>query len=127
MLVSYCALCGKKKSPFCKIENSKILTINLKILKSLTIFLTGNKFMPGLHLKQPRFRETGILKHLYRNELGKTWFTRDAVASNIKYLARRTISDKILKDRGYEIAKTLNKNLKYLLCVADVFTKYAID
>ena len=126
MLVSYCALCGKKKSPFCKMKNYKILTINLKFLKSLTIFLTGNKFMPGLHLKQPRFRETEQ-KRLYRNELGKTWFTRDAVASNIKYLARRTISDKILKDRGYEIAKTLNKNLKYLLCVADVFSKYAID
>ena len=88
--------------------------------------MTGNKFMPGLHLKQPRFRETEQ-KRLYRNELGKTWFTRDAVASDIKYLARRTISDKILKDRGYEIAKTLNKNLKYLLCVADVFSKYAID
>ena len=88
--------------------------------------MTGNKFMPGLHLKQPRFRETEQ-KRLYRNESGKTWFARDAVASNIKYLARRTISDKILKDRGYEIAKTLNKNLKYLLCVADVFSKYAID
>ena len=52
--------------------------------------MTSNKFMLELHLKQPRFtysacgkfarhrervqkfRETGILKHLYRNELDKT-------------------------------------------------------
>ena len=49
--------------------------------------LTGDKFMPELHLKQPgftysacgaftkhrkriqKFRETGNFKHLYRNEL----------------------------------------------------------
>ena len=52
-------------------------------------FLTGDKFMPELHLKQPeftysacgpftkhceriqQFREMGNLKHLYRNELDK--------------------------------------------------------
>ena len=51
--------------------------------------LTRDKFMPGLHLKQPgftystcgpfskhreriqKFRERGNLKHLYRNELDK--------------------------------------------------------
>ena len=51
--------------------------------------MTGNKFMPELHLKEPRFtfsayglytnhceriqksRETGSLKHLYSNELEK--------------------------------------------------------
>ena len=55
--------------------------------------MTGDKFMPELHLKQPgftymacvsftkhheriqKFRETGNLKHLYRNELDKTCFT----------------------------------------------------
>ena len=52
-------------------------------------FLTEDKFMPELHLKQPgftysacirftkcgqriqKFRETGNLKHLYQNELNK--------------------------------------------------------
>ena len=51
------------------------------------LLLTGDKFIPELHLKQPgftysvcgpftkyreriqNFRETGSLKHLYRNEL----------------------------------------------------------
>ena len=56
------------------------------------ILLTGDKFMPELHLKEPGFsygacgaftkyrersqncRETGNLKHLYRNELDKAFF-----------------------------------------------------
>ena len=89
--------------------------------------LTGDKFMPELHLKQPgftysacgpftkhreriqKFRETGNLKHLYRNELDKACFAHDAAYSDSKDLAKRTISDKILKDRDYEIAR----NCKY--------------
>ena len=74
--------------------------------------LTGDKFMPELHLKQPgfiytkpreriqKFRETGNLKHLYRNELDKACFAHDAAYSDSKDLAKRTISDKILKDRA---------------------------
>ena len=84
--------------------------------------LTGDKFMPELHLKQPgftystcgtftkhreriqKFRETGNLNHLYRNELDKACFVHDAAYSDSKE-AKRTISDKILKDRAYEIAR----------------------
>ena len=79
--------------------------------------------MQELHLKQPRFpysasepstkhsgrnqkfRETGNLKHLCRNELNKACFAHDAAYSDSKDLARRTVSDKNLKDRPYEIAK----------------------
>ena len=75
--------------------------------------LTGDKFMPELHLKQPKFtysasgpftehfdriqkfRETGNLKHLYRNELDKACFGHDAAYSESKDLAKRTISDNI--------------------------------
>ena len=88
--------------------------------------LTGDKFMPELHLKQPgltysvcgpftkhreiiqKCRETGNLKHLYRNELDKACFAHDAAYSDTKELAKRTISDKILKDRAYEIARNRN-------------------
>ena len=77
--------------------------------------------MPELHFKQPefaysacgpftkyrkrihKFRETGNLKHLYRNELDKAWLAHNAAYSDSKYLAKRTISDKILKDRAYEV------------------------
>ena len=91
-----------------------------KIINKL--LLTGDKFMPELHLKQPgfahsacgpfnkhrerihKFRETGNLKHLYRNELDKVCFAHDAAYSDSTDLGKRTISDKILKDRAYEIA-----------------------
>ena len=79
--------------------------------------------MPKLHLRQPgftyracgpfnkhckrfqKFRETGNLKHLYRNELDRPFFAHDAAYSDSKDLAMRTISDKILKGKAYEIAK----------------------
>ena len=92
--------------------------------------LTGDKFMQELNLEVPgftssacgpfaklrernleknfnfqEFRETGHLKHLYRNELGKACFAHDAAYSDSKDLAKRTISDKILKVRTYEIAR----------------------
>ena len=88
--------------------------------------LTGDKFMPELHLKQPgftystcgpftkyreriqKFRETGNLKHLYRNELDKVCFAHDVAYSDSMDSAKRTISDTILKDRGYEIARNRN-------------------
>ena len=85
--------------------------------------LTGDKFMQKLHLKQSgftysacgpfakhreriqKFRETGRLRHLYRYELEKVCFVHDAAYSESKDLAKRTISEKILKDRAYEIAR----------------------
>ena len=83
--------------------------------------------MPELHLKQPgftysasgpftkhreriqKFRDTGNLRHLFRNELDKACFSHAVTYSNNKDLAKRTISDKILKERAYEIAR----NRKY--------------
>ena len=85
--------------------------------------LTSDKFIPESHLKQPgftysacesftkyreriqKFREAGHLKHLYRNELDKAHFAHYAVYSKSKDLTKRTISNKILKDRAYEIAR----------------------
>ena len=45
---------------------------------------------------------------MYRNELDKACFAHDAAYSDSKDLAKRTISDKILKDRAYDIAKNHN-------------------
>ena len=82
--------------------------------------------MPELHLKKPgftyracgpftkhceriqKFKETGNLKLLYRNELDKACFAQDAAYSDSKDLVNRTISDKVLKDRTYEIARNCN-------------------
>ena len=55
------------------------------------------------HERIQKFRKTGNLKHLYRNELGKACFAHDATYSDSKDLAKKTISNKILKDRAYEI------------------------
>ena len=55
-----------------------------------------------------KFRETGNLRHFYRNELDKVRFAHNAAYSG-KDLAKRTISDTILKDKAYEIAR----NCKY--------------
>ena len=85
--------------------------------------LARDKFMLELHLRQTgfnystcgpftkhreqiqKFRETGILKHLCRNKLGKVCFAHNAAYSDSKDLAKRTISDNILKDRAYKIAR----------------------
>ena len=92
--------------------------------------MTADKFTPELHLKQPgftysasrpitrhrertqKFIEKCNLKHLYRNELGKACFAHDATYSDSKDLAKKTISNKILKDRAYEIwwiSKSISK------------------
>ena len=57
------------------------------------------------HERIQKFRETGTLKHFYGNELDKACFAHDATYSDCKDLAKRTISDKILKDRACEIAR----------------------
>ena len=76
--------------------------------------LTGDKFTPDkyMHLKQPGFtyRTCGpFTKHCERiqnrNKLDKACFAHDAAYSDSKDLANRTISDKILKDGAYEIAR----------------------
>ena len=83
--------------------------------------LTADKFTPELHFKQPGFTCSASrpitrhrertqkfigkrnLKHLYRNELDKACFAHDATYSDSKDLAKKTISNKILKNRAYEI------------------------
>ena len=49
------------------------------------------------------------MKYFYRNELDQACVTHDAACSDSKDLVKRTISDKILKERVYEIAR----NRKY--------------
>ena len=94
--------------------------MNEIVNKSLLI---GDTFMPDIHLGQAgftysacgkftkhregtqKFRETGNLSEIYKNELDKTCFSHDAAFSGIKNLAERTngISDRILKDKVYQI------------------------
>ena len=85
--------------------------------------LAGDKFMPEMHLKQPgftysacgpftknkeriqKFKETGDTSYIYKNELDKACFQHDMAYGDFKDLARRTASDKILRDKAFNIAK----------------------
>ena len=85
--------------------------------------LAGDKFMPEMHLRLPQFtycacgpfskhkqriqklKETGDTNYIYKNELDKACFAHDAAYSNSKDLIKRTVADKILKNRAFNIAK----------------------
>ena len=95
-----------------------------------TFLSAGDKFMPEMHLKQPRFtysacgpftknkeriqkfKETRDTSYIYKNELDKACFQHDMAYGDFKDLKRRTFSDKILKDKAFNIVK----NPKYDGC-----------
>ena len=82
----------------------------------------GNKLMPEMHLKQPgftysacfpftknkerveNFMQTGNTDFIYKNELDKAYFQHDMAYSKSKDLAKRTQSDKVLRDKAFKIA-----------------------
>ena len=82
----------------------------------------GDKFMPEMHLKQPgftysacgpftknkerieKFMQTGNTDFIYKNELDKACFQHDMAYGKSKDLAKRTQSDKILRDKAFKIA-----------------------
>ena len=85
--------------------------------------VAGDKFVPEIHLRQPqftysacgtftkherriqKFKKTGDTNYIYMNELDKACFTHDAAYSDSKDLTKRTVADKILKNRAFDIAK----------------------
>ena len=76
-----------------------------------------------MHLKQPGFtysacrtftknkekirklKETGDTSYIYKNELDQTCFQHDMAYGEFKDLARRTVSDKVLRDKAFNIVK----------------------
>ena len=81
--------------------------------------------MPELHLKQPglihsacgpftrtkerieKFMQTGNTDFIYGDELYKACFQHDMAYGKSKDLVKRTQSDKVLKDKAFEIASEL--------------------
>ena len=79
--------------------------------------------MTEMHLKQPgftysacgpftknkeriqKFKETGDTNYIYKNELDKACFQHDMAYGDFKDLKRRTASDKVLRDKAFNIAK----------------------
>ena len=99
--------------------NGKIIKMNNLINKFL---LAGDKFMPEMHLRQPqfvystcgpftrhkerikKFKQTSDMCCIYRNELDKACFQHDSAYADHKDLTNRTKSDKVLRDKAYNIA-----------------------
>ena len=51
-------------------------------------------------------KKTGVTKYIYRDELDKSCFQHDMAYGDFKDLARRTDSDKGLRDEAFNIAKS---------------------
>ena len=84
--------------------------------------LAGDKFMSEMYLKQPgftysacdpftknkerieKFMKTGNTDFIYKNELDKACFQHDMAYGKSKDLAKRTQSDKVLRDKAFRIA-----------------------
>ena len=85
--------------------------------------LAGDKFRPEMHLKYLRFtysacgpftkkkeiiqkfKETKDTKYIYGNELDKACFQHYMTFEDLKDFARRTATDKVLRDKAFNIAK----------------------
>ena len=86
--------------------------------------LAGDKFMPEINVKQlgfsysacraftinkeriQKFKEAEDTNYIFKKELDKACFQHDMVYGDFKDLARRTVSDKILRDKVFNIAKS---------------------
>ena len=85
--------------------------------------LAGYKFMFEMHLRKPgfiysacgpftknkkriqKFKETGDSRYVDQHELDKGCFQHDMAYGEFKDLTRRAASDKILRDKAFNIAK----------------------
>ena len=103
--------------------------------------LAGDKFMPKMHLKQPgftysacgpftknkeriqKFKETGDTSYIYKNELDKACFQHNMAYGDFKDLKRRKCSEKVLRDKAFNIAKNSKYDI-YQRDIASMIYKY---
>ena len=87
------------------------------------LLLAGEKSMSEMHLRQPeftysacgpfpknqerkqKFKETGRSRYICQNELEKTCLKHAMAYGGFKDLSRRTVSDKLLRYKEFDIAK----------------------
>ena len=93
-----------------------------------SFLLEGDEFIPEMYLGQPeltysayhRFdknkvkkklkKKQGYSRYIYQNEIEKTCFQHDIAYRDFKDLDRRTVADKVIHDKTFNIAESL----KYL-------------
>ena len=138
MILSKCAICNSKKSKSINKQEAKGLLSNLGIKTPLNkipilgdilfwmniitteivnrFLLAGDKFMPAVDLRQPRFaysasgpitknkeriqkfKETGDRSYIFKNELDKACFQHNMAYGDFKDLVKRTATDKVLRN-----------------------------
>ena len=108
---------------FC-FECNSVEFVRIKMNKIVNKFLlAGDKFMPQMHLKQPgftyiacgpftknkeriqKFKETGDTSYIYKSDLDRDCFQHNMAYGDFKDLARRITSDRILRDKAFNISK----------------------
>ena len=144
MILLKCTICNKKKFKFINKQAAKGLLSDLGVKTLLNkipmlgdilfwkniimneivnkCLLAGDKFMPEMHLRQPRFtysacgpftknkekiqkfKEKGDTDYIYKIELDKACFQHDMAYGVFKDLAKRTAADKVLRDKVFKIA-----------------------
>ena len=84
--------------------------------------LVRDKYMPEIHLRQPRFtysacgpftknkeiikkfKKTRDTRYIYKNELDNAYFQHDMAYGDFKDLKKWITADKVLRDRAFKIA-----------------------
>ena len=103
------------------------IPLNYKMNHIINKFLlAGDKFMPEMHLRQPRFtysacglftknkkriqqfKQTGDSRYIYKNELDKACFQQNMAYGDFKDLTKRTAADKVLKIQDLIMLKIQN-------------------
>ena len=74
-------------------------------------------------MKKNKTNKTGDTKYIYKNEFDKACFQHDMAYGYFKDLARRTVSDKVLRDKAFNIAKN-PKDDGYQRGLASMVYKY---
>ena len=90
--------------------------------------LAVDKFRPEMHLRQSgltysvcgpfkkikeriqKLKEKKYLRNIYQNHLDKVCFQRDMAYGDFKDFTRRTVFDKILRDKAFNIGKNSKCN-----------------
>ena len=74
-------------------------------------------------VRTEKFKETGDSRYIYQNELDNSCFQHDMAYGDFKDLSRRTASDKILREKAFNIAKNPKYN-GYQRSLASIVYKF---
>ena len=113
-MLSYCLKCRKKweikarllqrqtKENHCFYQNVPCF------IKSLELEFTYSACGPFTKNKEriQKFKETGDSKYIHQNELDKTYFQHYMVCEDFKDLPKRTASDKVLRNKAFNITSS---------------------